>query len=91
VREVEGVPCLQREDFDAAVASQPNVAIGMTIRCGTCQGLLHFVDFARQSRVLQFRCASCGAPACSPVIPESAAAAGGEVPIVTGPAVGGPQ
>jgi hypothetical protein len=84
VREIEGVPSLQREDFDAVAATVPP-GLTFVLQCGACAGRLMFVNYLPKRRVLALRCGNCGAPATSPIIPESAATAGGEIPIVTAP------
>lgn len=90
MRDVDGVPSLQREDFDAAAAT--NQGQVFTIQCGACGARLMFVDYLPKRRVLGLRCGSCASVACSPIIPESAGAAGGEIPIVsTAPPPGGVQ
>lgn len=81
MREIDGVPCLQREDFDAAAARMQPPGQTFTLVCQSgCGGRLMFVDYLPGRRVLALRCGNCGAPAANPIAPE-AAAAGGEVPI----------
>jgi hypothetical protein len=84
VREVDGVPCLQREDFDAAAASLPVPGQTFTFVCGAgCGGRLMFVDYLPVRRVLALRCGNCAATASQPIIPEAASSAGGEIPIAS--------
>jgi len=84
VKEVDGVPCLQREDFDEAAKTIPAGTVFM-LTCGECNGRLLFVEYLPRRRVLGTRCGNCNAVASSPILVESAAVAGGEIPVVAPP------
>lgn len=71
-REVQGVPCLQLEDFAPVAANCPPGAV-VALACIHCQCRLLHVDYLPDRKILGFRCGSCGHPAMNPVIPESAA------------------
>ena len=75
------MPCLQREDLDAAAARVQPPGQAFTLVCQSgCGGRLMFVDYLPGRRVIARPVRSRGAPAANPIVPE-AAAAGGEVPI----------
>jgi hypothetical protein len=77
MREVDGIPCLTRADFDDAAARRP-VAAGPDatpfVACLQCGGRLMFVEYLPRRKVLTLRCGQCSAPATSPILLEVAAA-----------------
>jgi hypothetical protein len=71
VREIQGVPCIQLEELEAA-ATDPRRPPGavVALSCVHCNGRVLLVDYLPDRKVVAFRCASCWQPAMNPLIPE---------------------
>jgi hypothetical protein len=83
VRTIDGVPCVQLVDLlkgsETMRVAGVEPSAPFRLGCVHCQCRVLYLDFRPDRRVLAPVCASCGAPAMNPIIPEGHAE-GSEAP-----------